>query len=269
MNKKDIIILSAIISSILIIGSILIATESLPEQKARDFNPLANMTIKHDMMIVDHELFDDNVFSYAINDVAKDTIYIALEDDRVKSILEDYKGLDITIAGIQPVVMIDADNNELHNSIGEVIITVNWEESNGKLIDRAYRFDDLDEIKANQIVWTIIVDLDDRMVIDMVEKNRVIEKIIKPNIIYMDVNVYLPREVIIDEGSIIEWINTSQLPHNIQGIYKTYDGDEITIDSGFLDYNERWRYEFDKKGVFEYHCSIHMEDGMEGIIIIR
>lgn len=270
MKKNDIIILLSIIASILVIGSVLIATESLPEQRAKDFNPLANMTIKQDMRIVKHSLFDDNVFSYAINDVAEEAIYIALEDSRIKDILDRYKGLEITISGIQPVVMIDANNNELHNGIGEVIITVNWEESNG-LLTKTKRFEELDGniITAHQKIWTIIVDLNAREILDISQKERTIEKSIKSNVIYMDVNVYLPKSVIIEEGTTIEWLNVSYLPHNVLGVYKTEDGEEIFIDSKFMDYKGKWRYTFDKRGIFEYRCSIHLEDGMKGVIIIE
>ncbi|GIU70919.1 MAG: hypothetical protein KatS3mg003_1630 [Candidatus Nitrosocaldaceae archaeon] len=270
VKKNDIIILSSIIAIILIIGSVLIATESLPEHRAKDFNPLANMTIKQDMRIIKHTLFDDNVFSYAINDVAEEAVYIAVEDQRIRDIIDTYKGLEITISGIQPVVMIDASNNELHNGIGEVIITVNWEEENG-ILTKPERFDMLigKSITAHQKIWTIIVDLNARKIIDTSQKERVIENNIKPNLVYMDVNVYLPKSVIIEKGTTIEWLNVSYLPHNVLGVYKTEDGEEIFIDSKFMDYKSKWRYTFDKRGIFEYRCSIHLEDGMKGVIIIE
>lgn len=267
--KRDLIILSVIITSILIIGSVLIATESLPEQKAKDFDVLSNVTIKQDVRIVEHEIFDDNIFAYAINNAAEEAIYIALEDSRVKEILDTFEGLEITISGIQPVVMIDDNNNEMHNGIGEVIITVNWQMIDGKL-DRVERFEVLDGKNgiAHQKLYTIIIDINNRKIIDMMQQDRVVEKKIEKDVIYMDMNLYMPRSVIIEKGSTIEWVNTSHLPHNVLGTYKT-DTEEIIIDSKFLDYNGRWKYTFNERGIFEYGCSIHLEDGMKGVIIVE
>ncbi len=265
--KRDLIILSIIITSILIVGSILIATESLPEQKAKDFNVLSNVTIKQDVRIVEHEIFDDNIYAYAINNAAEEAIYIALEDVRVKEILDTFQDFEITISGIQPVVMIA--NNEMHNGIGEVILTVNWQMIDGRLdgIERIERLDGKDAV-AHQKIWTIIVDIHNREIIAITQQERIVEKKIREDIIYMDMNIYLPNSVIIEKGSTIEWINTSYLPHNILGVYKT-STKEIVVDSKFMDYNGRWRYTFDEEGIFEYRCSIHLEDGMKGVIIIE
>jgi plastocyanin len=57
------------------------------------------------------------------------------------------------------------------------------------------------------------------------------------------------------------------VPHDVVGTYKTEFGSKV-IDSGFVEHDRFWQYNFDEDGVFEYRCTIHSEEGMKGTIII-
>jgi plastocyanin len=69
--------------------------------------------------------------------------------------------------------------------------------------------------------------------------------------------------------------NDSNLPHNVVGTYrKTPSSSQpqqhqnVTIDSGFIQPGESWKYVFNDKGILEYHCTIHSANGMKGTIIV-
>jgi plastocyanin len=105
------------------------------------------------------------------------------------------------------------------------------------------------------------------------ESERVIRKTVQPNLIYTEVNVFMPDLVNVNSGSEIEWPNNSNLPHNVVGTYKkTASGSQSqqneTVDSGFIQPGESWQYVFNDKGILEYHCTIHSANGMKGTIIV-
>ena len=93
-------------------------------------------------------------------------------------------------------------------------------------------------------------------------------KKLEMNRIYSGMNMFMPGSVRLEAGFSLQWINTSNLPHNIVGTYKTSSGQETHLDSGFIKKGESWRYTFNDEGVFEYHCTTHTEHGMKGTVII-
>jgi plastocyanin len=128
------------------------------------------------------------------------------------------------------------------------------------------------------------------------QADRVITDTARPNLIRADVNMFVPRAVLIDAGSVIRWSNPSNLPHNVVGaLNQTTASDAgnttgiipenstgknanveassaaavIAIDSGFIEPNASWQYQFDKEGVFNYLCTIHAEEGMRGTVIVK
>lgn len=84
-----------------------------------------------------------------------------------------------------------------------------------------------------------------------------------------DVNMFLPNAIVIDGGSAIRWPNPSNLPHNVVGIFNQTAAETSTkIDSGFIDPSKSWQYRFENKGIFNYLCTIHSEEGMRGTVIV-
>jgi plastocyanin len=127
------------------------------------------------------------------------------------------------------------------------------------------------------------------------QADRVVTDTARPDLVRADVNMFVPRAVVIDAGSVIRWPNPSNLPHNVVGVFNqttasdagnnttgiilenSTDGNNntdtetssvITIDSGFIEPNESWQYRFDKEGIFNYLCTIHAEEGMRGTVIV-
>jgi plastocyanin len=127
------------------------------------------------------------------------------------------------------------------------------------------------------------------------QADRVITDTTRSNVIRADVNMFVPKAVLIEAGSEIRWSNPSNLPHNVVGTFnQTTPSDAsnatgiipenssnsndnktnletagvITLDSGFIEPNASWQYRFDKEGVFNYLCTIHAEEGMRGRVIV-
>jgi plastocyanin len=254
-------------------ASILIATDSLPEKAAAHFNVLTDVTMDTNYTVIKEPSPTDNTFIYALNEVAAKSIPIAEKDPRVSEIIESAsEGKAVTIAAVQPTVLEYRNNGQLaHSGSGMLIITVNWETINGQLYSQIGGYRDLQGkiSESHQQVWNVMVDLDKQRVTDVVEHGeRVLTKRLEMNRIYSGMNMFMPGSVKLEAGSSLHWINTSNLPHNIVGIYKTSSGQETHLDSGFINNGESWRYTFNEEGVFEYHCTTHTEHGMKGTVII-
>jgi plastocyanin len=180
----------------------------------------------------------------------------------------------VTIAAIQPILMEGKNGKLIYNYLGQILITANWQYVDGKFYSNAANFDELQNKigQSYQHVWKVFVDLNKRTVTSISEDpERVMRDTFKPNLIYAGGNMFMPDTVKVNAGSMITWFNNSNLPHNVVGIYKkTGSGSQqqIPVDSGFIESNRSWKYSFNDDGVFEYHCTIHSEDGMKGIIIV-
>jgi plastocyanin len=139
-----------------------------------------------------------------------------------------------------------------------------------------------------------LVDVDKGQVTQVAQQaDRVITDTVQSNVVRADVNMFVPKAVLIGAGSEISWSNPSNLPHNVVGSFNqttALDANNITamisknsidsnntnletaeviaIDSGFIEPNASWQYRFDKEGVFNYLCTIHAEEGMRGTVIV-
>jgi plastocyanin len=262
-----------IVAVMVAVPSILIVTDSMPEKAAAHFNALTDMTMDTNYTVIQEPSPTDNTFIYALNEVAAKSIAIAEKDPRVSEIIESgSEGKAVTIAAVQPTVLEYRNNGQLaHSGSGMLIITVNWETINGQLYSQIGGYQDLQGkiSESRQQVWNVMVDLEEQRVTDIVENGeRVLTKKLEMNRIYSGMNMFMPGSVKLEAGSSLQWINTSNLPHNIVGIYKTSLGQETRVDSGFINNGESWRYTFNEEGVFEYHCTTHTEHGMKGKVII-
>jgi plastocyanin len=272
MKFKEIIPLIAIISIILIVGGVLMVTNLLPEQMAQRYNPLSEVSMKTDYRVIKTPSPQDNTFIYAINPIAEKAIYMAENDTRVKQIINEQKDKAVTIAAIQPILMEGKNGKLIYNYLGQVIITANWQYVDGKFYSNAANFNELENKigQSHQHIWKVFVDLNKRTVTSISEEpERVMRDTFRPNLIYAGGNMFMPDTVNVNAGSMITWFNNSNLPHNVVGIYKktgSVSQQQIPVDSGFIEPNRSWKYSFTDDGVFEYHCTIHSEDGMKGII---
>ena len=274
MKFKELIPLIAIISIILTVGGILMVTNLLPEQLAQRYNPLSEVSIRTDYRVIKTPTPQDNSFIYAINSIAEKALHIAQNDTSIKQIINEQKDKAVTIAAIQPILMEGKNGKLIYNNLGQILITANWQYVDGKFYSNAANFDELQNKigQSHQHVWKVFVDLNKHTVTSISEEpERVMRDTFKPNLIYAGGNMFMPDTVKVNAGSMITWFNNSNLPHNVVGIYKkTGSGSQqqIPVDSGFIESNRSWKYSFNDDGVFEYHCTIHSEDGMKGIIIV-
>jgi plastocyanin len=294
--------LFVIIGAFLVIGAFLIGSGILPEERAREFRSLDDISIATNMKVIKEPTLEENTFIYAVNDVAQRGIDIAQSDARIKQILDESKAKEaaVTIAALQPTVMADRESGELlHSSAGQVVITANWQMVDGTFYSEPKNPAEIanKKIESHQQIWNILVDVDKGQVTHIAQQaDRIITDTARSNVVRADVNMFVPKAVLIDAGSAIRWSNPSNLPHNVVGTFNqttasdasnttgmvvenstdnnSSNDDEgrasvaIAIDSGFIEPNESWQYRFDKEGVFNYLCTIHAEEGMRGTIII-
>jgi plastocyanin len=269
--NKNLLLLVGIVSAFLVVGGTLMATRSLPEDYARDFHPLAagNMTIDSEIRIIREPSPGDDTYIYAINGAAEEVLYIALNDTRVKQIISETEGKSVTIAAIQPSVLVTSEGESIHSSGGQVIITSNWQLVDGKAYVDAVDFSNLQGRRAesHQQIWSVLVNMDRQQVMSISESKRVIEKTLQQNIVYAGMNMFVLDAVRVDEGTTVRWFNESNVLHNVVGTYRMESGSK-TVDSGFIERGRSWQYGFGEQGVFEYRCTIHTEDGMKGTIVI-
>jgi hypothetical protein len=100
------------------------AQESFQRKEQENFG-LTDMSIATDMKVIKEPTLEENMFIYAVNDVAQRGIDIAQSDARVKQILDEFKSKEaaVTIAAVQPAVMANKESGELfHSSAGQVIL---------------------------------------------------------------------------------------------------------------------------------------------------
>jgi plastocyanin len=194
--------------------------------------------------------------------------------------------------------MTDRQSGELlHSSAGQVIITANWQLVDGALYSKPKNPTEIanKKVESHQQIWNILVNVDKGQVTHIGQQaDRVITDTARPNVVHADVNMFVPKIVVIDTGSEIRWSNPSNLPHNVVGAFNQTAPIDISnaastisenstgtnntttlepagvmaIDSGFIEPNASWEYRFDKDGVFDYLCTIHAEEGMRGTVIV-
>jgi len=308
MNVRSLLPFLVIVGAFLVIGAVLISSGVLPEERAREFHPLTDVSIATDMRVIKEPTLGDNTFIYAINDVAQRGIDIAQADSRVKQILDDAKAKQatVTIAAVQPTVMVDRQSGESsHSSAGQVVITSNWQTIGGADYPEPQSFAAVADqsLESHQQIWHVLVDVDSGQVRQVNQQaNRVLSDTINPEVVRTEVNMFMPNAIVVDAGSNVRWINPSNLPHNVVGIFnQTTAQDAVNsteliidnstnntnstantsnvepspspsgltaIDSGFIPQGQSWQYSFNEPGVFNYLCTIHAEEGMRGTLII-
>ena len=301
--------LFVIIGAFIVIGAVLISSGVLPEERAREFRSLTDVSIASDMKVIKEPTLGDNTFVYAVNDVAQRGIDIAQGDARVRQILDEAKAKEatVTIAGVQPTVMVDRQSGELlYSSAGQVVITSNWQTIGGTAYSEPQSFATVADkgLESHQQIWNVLVDVDNGQVRQVNQQaNRVTSDTINPDNIRTVVNVFAPNAIVVDAGSAVRWINPSNLPHNVVGIINQTTAQDAVdstgliidnstnstsnnnntndaqtspssssgvtaIDSGFIQQGQSWQYSFNEAGVFNYLCTIHAEEGMRGTLII-
>ncbi len=229
-------------------------------------------------------------------------------NEKLNSVIHDIgKGVDVSIIGVQPIELSTNTkigggeeskpihhellgyvlqplinnikpkvNDEMYNSVryGEVVMSVTYSRVDGN----EYTIDKLDSIvgkeyEVKQDVWRIISDINEGKIINIMKEERLVKQKIDYDTIYMYTNIFMPNNVIVDVNKVLVWKNYSNMPHNVVGIYRYLDSTEDSkdeyINSITLNPGDSWSLRFDKKGVFEYYCTYHADEGMRGKILIN
>jgi plastocyanin len=268
--RKDFLGLIVVVAIFVAGGTILMQSKILPEERAQDFRTLENISLQSQVQMIQEPTAGDNTYIYAINEVARESWEIAKKDPRVQAIVDGARGKALTVAAVQPSAFVSPEGKVTHSGLGQVIITANWQTVDGRPYS-AKSFSSIDgkQGQSRQQIWNVAVDLDqDRVISIQDERERVMTETLRTNVVYGGVNMYLPEVVITEAGSTVRWINESSLQHNVVGTYRTESGAEEKIDSGFFKTNEDWERVFSEKGTFDYHCTIHAEEGMKGRLVI-
>lgn len=271
---KDYVTFVLIVGAFVIGGSLLLVFELLPEDRADEFHALSagNMTLQSEILTIKEPTAGDDTRIYAINKVAAEAVAIAQNDPEVMRILQQVRGSSITIAGVQPTLLIDSSGNLIHSSAGQVVITANQERIEGKLNQNAIQFEAIQgkQAEARQQIWTILINIDKGDVESIsAEPERRMQSEIQSNFVHAGMNMFMPHAVIVEPGTTVRWFNDSSVPHNVVGTYlKNKTSDSVQVDSGFFEQDRSFQYTFDEAGILEYRCTIHSEEGMKGLVLI-
>ena len=272
---KDYVTFGLIVGAFVIGGFLLMVSGLLPEERADEFHSLSagNMTFRSDVITIKEPTSDDNSHVYAVNEVAARAVNIALGSREAEEILRQVQGSAVTIVGVQPTLLVDSSGKLIHSRTGQVIITSIQERADGRPISQAVDFTSLSgkSVEANQEIWSLIVDLDSSAVSSITkDADRNLRSTVQPNVVHAEMNVFLPHAAKLDSGSTVRWLNDSSVPHNVVGTYAMdSSSNNLRIDSGFFGEGRSFQYTFEEEGVFEYHCTIHSEEGMMGILVIE
>src|SRR5919108_1871541 len=210
-NLRALLPLFVIVGVFLVIGAVLIGSGILPEERAREFRPLTDVSIATGTKVIKQPTLGDNTFIYAVNDVAQRGIDIAQGDARVRQILDDAKPKQatVTIAAVQPTVMIDRQSGELsHSSAGQVVITSNWQTIGGTAYPEPQSFATVADksLESHQQIWHVLVDVDNGQVRQVNQQaNRIISDSINPDVVRTEVNTFMPNAIVVDAGSTVQW----------------------------------------------------------------
>lgn len=269
--RKDFIGVIAVVAVFVAGGTILMQSKMLPEEHAQDFRTLENISLQSKVKVLQEPTPANNTYIYAINDVAKESWEIAKKDPRVQQIIGEARGgRALTVAAVQPSAFVSLKGKVTHSGLGQVVITQNWQFVDGRPYVQA-GFSELDgrQGQSRQKIWNVAVDLErDKVVSIQDEQEHVMTETLRKDIVYGGVNMYLPERVTADAGSTVRWVNESAIKHNVVGVYRTASGAEEKLDSGFFGQNEDWEHTFAEAGTFDYHCTIHSEEGMKGTLTI-
>jgi plastocyanin len=229
-----------IIGAFLVIGAVLITSGVLPEERAQYFRSLEDVTIATGMKVIKEPTLGDNTFIYAINDVAQRGIDIAHADAQVRQILDDAKSKQatVTIAAVQPAVMIDRQSGESsHSPAGQVVITSNWQTIGGTAYPEPQSFAIVADrsLESHQQIWHVLVNVDNGQVTQVNQQaNRVMSDTINPENVRTEVNMFMPNAIVVDAGSTVRWTNPSNLPHNVVGIFNQTTAQDAVNSTGLI-----------------------------------
>ncbi|MGA9169759.1 MAG: hypothetical protein WCF03_19355 [Nitrososphaeraceae archaeon] len=139
----------------------------------------------------------------------------------VRQIIAEQKGRALIIASIQPTVLQDKNGKVSYSSVGQLIITSNWQYVDGKFYSSPENFNALGNKtgESHQHIWNVFVDLNKRSVTDITEEpERVMKETLEPNLVFTGMNMFIPDIVKVKLGSVsYSLMNPGDTISNITG----------------------------------------------------
>ncbi len=182
--------LFAAIGGFLLVGAVLITSGVLPEERAKEFRPLTEVSIPSEMKVIQEPTLESKLFRGLLK-LSK----FSESADRKAA---------VTIAAVQPIVIQDRQSGELHHSsAGQEIITANWQDVNGASYSEPKNSAEIanHKIQSFQQIWHVLLDIDIGQVTQITQQaDRIIQAIAKTNLVRLDVNMFVPNAMIVDAG---------------------------------------------------------------------
>ncbi len=87
-------------------------------------------------------------------------------------------------------------------------------------------------------------------------------------VVYTDSSSFNPSDITVNVGDIVQWENKGG-NHNVNGSLEAYpDNPEGFFSGEPSDENWIFQHQFNKPGVYDYHCDLHLQAGMKGTVTV-
>lgn len=138
----------------------------------------------------------------------------------------------MTNAAVQPTGMRDRQSGELlHCSAGQIIITANWQIVDGALYFEPKNPSDITNknVESHQQIWNVLVDVEKGEVLQVAQQaDRVVTDTAGSDLVCANVNMGIPKTILVEAGSEVRWSNPSKLPDNVVGVFNQTAGSDRT-----------------------------------------
>ncbi len=114
----------------------------------------------------------------------------------------------------------------------------------------------------------IILDLDNTKLLDDINQEVITATVMIPNGSAEQSNIgfYIPLNLEIEKGTIVEWVNSDGVGHTIQS--QDGFGNVIPLfNSNVLQTSEEFSYKFEESGTYNYFCTLH--PWRVGVVTVR
>ena len=147
----------------------------------------------------------------------------------------------MTIAAVQPTVMRDRQSGELlHSSAGQIIITANWRLVDGALYSEPKNLSDITNknLESHQQIWNVQVEVDKGQVLQVAQQaDRVVTDTARSDLVLADANMFIPKTILIEDGTEVRCSKPSNLPHNVAGVFNQTTGSHSAESTGTIPEN--------------------------------
>ena len=91
------------------------------------------------------------------------------------------------------------------------------------------------KVESHQQIWNILVDVHKGQVTQVAQQaDRVITDTARSNVVRANVNMFVPKAVLIETGSEIRWSNPSNLPHTVVGAFNQTTASDANNITGII-----------------------------------